>query len=69
MLTPRGRVYAELTVTQLTENHFMAITGSGSELHDLRSGIKTKALVKTLKIKTKNLVTLIFFIESAKDVI
>ena len=36
MLTSRGRVYAELTVTQLKEGHFMAITGSGSELHDLR---------------------------------
>jgi dimethylglycine dehydrogenase len=36
MLTPRGRVYAELTVTRLSEDHFFCVTGSGSELHDLR---------------------------------
>ncbi|KAM6228192.1 LOW QUALITY PROTEIN: dimethylglycine dehydrogenase, mitochondrial-like [Spheniscus humboldti] len=36
MLTPRGKVYAELTVFQLYPGEFMLITGSGSELHDLR---------------------------------
>uniref|UniRef100_A0AAR2KCN8 Dimethylglycine dehydrogenase, mitochondrial n=1 Tax=Pygocentrus nattereri TaxID=42514 RepID=A0AAR2KCN8_PYGNA len=36
MLTPRGRVYAEVTITQLAPGEFMLITGSGSELHDLR---------------------------------
>ncbi|XP_013400474.1 dimethylglycine dehydrogenase, mitochondrial isoform X1 [Lingula anatina] len=36
MLTHTGRVYAELTVTTLAPNHFFCITGSGSELHDLR---------------------------------
>uniref|UniRef100_A0A4W4E5I0 Dimethylglycine dehydrogenase, mitochondrial n=1 Tax=Electrophorus electricus TaxID=8005 RepID=A0A4W4E5I0_ELEEL len=36
MLTPRGHVYAELTITQLAPGEFMLITGSGSELHDLR---------------------------------
>ncbi|MEE6458505.1 hypothetical protein FKM82_000312 [Ascaphus truei] len=36
MLTPRGRVYAELTVSQLSPGEFLLITGSGSELHDLR---------------------------------
>ncbi|XP_066273140.1 dimethylglycine dehydrogenase, mitochondrial-like [Branchiostoma lanceolatum] len=36
MLTPRGRVYAELTISRLGEDHFFAITGSGSEFHDLR---------------------------------
>ncbi|MGH0170734.1 UNVERIFIED_CONTAM: hypothetical protein FKN15_060935 [Acipenser sinensis] len=36
MLTPRGRVYAEVTVTQLSPGEFMLVTGSGSELHDLR---------------------------------
>ncbi|KAG1937093.1 dimethylglycine dehydrogenase, mitochondrial [Pimephales promelas] len=36
MLTPRGRVYAEVTVTQITPGEFLLITGSGSELHDLR---------------------------------
>ncbi|XP_023678798.2 dimethylglycine dehydrogenase, mitochondrial isoform X1 [Paramormyrops kingsleyae] len=37
MLTPTGKVYAEVTITQLTEGEFLLITGSGSELHDLRS--------------------------------
>ncbi|XP_073791697.1 dimethylglycine dehydrogenase, mitochondrial [Danio rerio] len=36
MLTPRGRVYAELTVTHTQPGEFLLITGSGSELHDLR---------------------------------
>lgn len=36
MLTPAGRVFAEVTVTQLTPGEFLLVTGSGSELHDLR---------------------------------
>ncbi|XP_051794913.1 LOW QUALITY PROTEIN: dimethylglycine dehydrogenase, mitochondrial [Acanthochromis polyacanthus] len=36
MLTPNGRVYAEVTITQLEPGKFLLITGSGSELHDLR---------------------------------
>ncbi|XP_048021396.1 dimethylglycine dehydrogenase, mitochondrial [Megalobrama amblycephala] len=36
MLTPRGRVYAEVTLTQIAPGEFLLITGSGSELHDLR---------------------------------
>ncbi|CAL8320255.1 unnamed protein product [Lota lota] len=36
MLTPSGRVYAEVTITQTAPGEFMLITGSGSELHDLR---------------------------------
>ncbi|XP_015275090.1 PREDICTED: dimethylglycine dehydrogenase, mitochondrial [Gekko japonicus] len=36
MLTPRGRVYAELTVSHVKEGEFLLVTGSGSELHDLR---------------------------------
>ncbi|KAI3362104.1 hypothetical protein L3Q82_012430 [Scortum barcoo] len=36
MLTPAGRVYAEVTITQLSPGEFLLITGSGSELHDLR---------------------------------
>ncbi|CAH2297270.1 dimethylglycine dehydrogenase, mitochondrial [Pelobates cultripes] len=36
MLTPRGRVYAELTVSHLLPGEFLLVTGSGSELHDLR---------------------------------
>lgn len=36
MLTPMGRVYAEVTITQVAPGEFLLITGSGSELHDLR---------------------------------
>ncbi|XP_035214869.1 dimethylglycine dehydrogenase, mitochondrial-like [Stegodyphus dumicola] len=36
LLTPKGKVYAELTVTRMAEDHFFLITGSGSEIHDLR---------------------------------
>ncbi|XP_061763862.1 dimethylglycine dehydrogenase, mitochondrial [Nerophis ophidion] len=36
MLTPSGRVYAEVTITQLAPGEFLLVTGSGSELHDLR---------------------------------
>lgn len=42
MLTPTGKVYAEVTITQLAPGEFMLITGSGSELHDLR-WIETEA--------------------------
>lgn len=42
MLTPKGKVYAELTVTQLEPNHFLCLTGSGVELHDLRS-VRTRS--------------------------
>jgi len=37
MLTDRGRVYAELTVSRLDQQSFFCITGAASELHDLRS--------------------------------
>ena len=36
MLTTAGRVYAEVTITQLAPGEFLLVTGSGSELHDLR---------------------------------
>ncbi|XP_030049095.1 dimethylglycine dehydrogenase, mitochondrial [Microcaecilia unicolor] len=36
MLTPKGHVYAELTVSHLAPGEFLLVTGSGSELHDLR---------------------------------
>lgn len=36
MLTPSGKVYAEVTITQLAPGRFLLVTGSGSELHDLR---------------------------------
>ena len=37
MLSPRGRVYAELTVSTITPEHYFLLTGSSSEFHDLRS--------------------------------
>ena len=37
MLSPRGRVYAELTVSTLSPEHYFLLTGSSSEFHDLRS--------------------------------
>ncbi|KAA8584326.1 hypothetical protein FQN60_008111 [Etheostoma spectabile] len=36
MLTPTGRVFAEVTITQVAPGEFLLITGSGSEGHDLR---------------------------------
>jgi len=36
MLTKRGGVYAEMTVTRLEDDCFFCITGALSELHDLR---------------------------------
>ena len=35
-LTPKGKVMAEFTITGLEDGSFMILTGSGSELHDLR---------------------------------
>jgi glycine cleavage system aminomethyltransferase T len=39
LLTERGRVYAEWTVTRFADDEFFCVTGSGSELHDLRFGL------------------------------
>jgi len=36
MLSPKGKVYAEVTVSALDTNHYYVITGGGSEFHDLR---------------------------------
>jgi len=36
MLTPKGKVYAEMTVTCLTPDHYLLVTGSATEFHDLR---------------------------------
>ncbi|XP_038068616.1 dimethylglycine dehydrogenase, mitochondrial-like [Patiria miniata] len=36
MLSPKGRVYAEVTVSRLADDKFLIITGSGVEFHDLR---------------------------------
>ncbi|XP_019728556.1 dimethylglycine dehydrogenase, mitochondrial [Hippocampus comes] len=53
MLTPAGRVYAEVTVTQVAPGEFLLITGSGSELHDLR-WIETEAAVGSYDVDITN---------------
>ncbi|XP_053151412.1 dimethylglycine dehydrogenase, mitochondrial [Hemicordylus capensis] len=53
MLTPRGRVYAELTVSHLKPGEFLLITGSGSELHDLR-WIEEEALRGQYNVEIRN---------------
>uniref|UniRef100_A0A8C3EN97 Arylsulfatase B n=1 Tax=Corvus moneduloides TaxID=1196302 RepID=A0A8C3EN97_CORMO len=54
MLTPRGKVYAELTVSQLYPGEFMLVTGSGSELHDLR-WIEEKVTRDGYKVEIENM--------------
>ncbi|XP_068952407.1 dimethylglycine dehydrogenase, mitochondrial isoform X1 [Petaurus breviceps papuanus] len=53
MLTPKGRVYAELTVCQQSPGEFLLITGSGSELHDLR-WIEEEIVKGGYNVKIKN---------------
>ncbi|XP_042660711.1 dimethylglycine dehydrogenase, mitochondrial, partial [Tyto alba] len=53
MLTPKGNVYAELTVSQLYPGEFMLVTGSGSELHDLR-WIEEKIMRSGYKVEIEN---------------
>ncbi|XP_063678864.1 dimethylglycine dehydrogenase, mitochondrial-like isoform X1 [Bolinopsis microptera] len=36
MLTPNGKVYAELTISRLGKERYYLVTSAGSELHDLR---------------------------------
>ena len=49
MLTPRGNVYAELTITTIRPDHFLCVTGSGSELHDLRFVMSCAALCSLMQ--------------------
>ncbi|XP_015427061.1 PREDICTED: dimethylglycine dehydrogenase, mitochondrial [Myotis davidii] len=53
MLTPKGRVYAELTVSHQSPGEFLLITGSGSELHDLR-WIEEEAVKGGYNVEIKN---------------
>ncbi|KAG1709814.1 Dimethylglycine dehydrogenase, mitochondrial [Nymphon striatum] len=41
MLSPKGKVYAELTNTRVSEDCVLCVTGSGSELHDLSTKFGT----------------------------
>uniref|UniRef100_A0A8C0H9H4 Dimethylglycine dehydrogenase, mitochondrial n=1 Tax=Chelonoidis abingdonii TaxID=106734 RepID=A0A8C0H9H4_CHEAB len=54
MLTPRGQVYAELTISHLSPGEFLLVTGSGSELHDLR-WIEEEALKGGYNVEIKNI--------------
>uniref|UniRef100_A0A8D1R732 Dimethylglycine dehydrogenase, mitochondrial n=1 Tax=Sus scrofa TaxID=9823 RepID=A0A8D1R732_PIG len=54
MLTPKGRVYAELTVSHQSPGEFLLITGSGSELHDLR-WIEEEAVTGGYNVEIKNM--------------
>ncbi|MBZ3875432.1 Dimethylglycine dehydrogenase, mitochondrial [Sciurus carolinensis] len=54
MLTPKGRVYAELTVSHQSPGEFLLITGSGSELHDLR-WIEEAAVKGGYDVEIKNI--------------
>nr|XP_012317523.1 dimethylglycine dehydrogenase, mitochondrial isoform X2 [Aotus nancymaae] len=54
MLTPKGRVYAELTVSHQSPGEFLLITGSGSELHDLR-WIEEEAVKGGYDVEIKNI--------------
>jgi len=53
MLTNTGKVYAELTVTCLSPEKFLLLTGGGSELHDLRR-LKEVARNEKLDVKLEN---------------
>ncbi|XP_073933327.1 dimethylglycine dehydrogenase, mitochondrial isoform X3 [Castor canadensis] len=54
MLTPKGQVYAELTVSHQSPGEFLLITGSGSELHDLR-WIEEAAVKGGYDVQIKNI--------------
>ncbi|XP_043919643.1 dimethylglycine dehydrogenase, mitochondrial [Protopterus annectens] len=54
ILTPRGQVYAEVTVTHMSPGEFLLITGSGSELHDLR-WIEEEAVKGGYDVEIKNI--------------
>ena len=36
MSTPKGKVYAELAVSALSQDHYFLVTSCASEFHDLR---------------------------------
>uniref|UniRef100_A0A4W3JQV9 Dimethylglycine dehydrogenase, mitochondrial n=1 Tax=Callorhinchus milii TaxID=7868 RepID=A0A4W3JQV9_CALMI len=54
MITARGQVYAEMTISHLSEGEFLLVTGSGSELHDLRY-IEEKAISGGYEVDIQNI--------------
>ncbi|XP_045703875.1 dimethylglycine dehydrogenase, mitochondrial isoform X2 [Phyllostomus hastatus] len=76
MLTPKGRVYAELTVSHQSPGEFLLITGSGSELHDLSVQVRKlrfgsqnvlKPVFLTLTLTVGNLPPCSCFVLSARS--
>jgi len=53
MLTPKGKVYAEVTVSTLDDNNFLVITGGGSEYHDLRWLLEHSKKFKEVQIQNR----------------
>ncbi|XP_041465760.1 dimethylglycine dehydrogenase, mitochondrial-like [Lytechinus variegatus] len=53
MLTPKGKVYAEITITKTGDNEYFCITGAGSEIHDLR-WMEQKAFEMKLNVEFSN---------------
>ena len=49
----QGKVYAELTVTNVDDSKFLIFTGSGSEGHDLR-WLETQARARDWRVHLKN---------------
>ncbi|XP_057306789.1 dimethylglycine dehydrogenase, mitochondrial-like [Hydractinia symbiolongicarpus] len=53
MLSPSGKVYAEVTVSTLAADHFLVITGGGSEYHDLRWMLEQSQGFDDVQIRNK----------------
>lgn len=53
MITPKGKVYGEITVSSLSRDHIFCVTGSGSELHDLR-WMEEKARLGNFNVSIQN---------------
>jgi len=58
MLTERGTVYAELTLTCTGEEEFMIVTGGGSEGHDLRR-LSTIAREEKFDVELENITEMV----------
>ena len=57
MLTPRGGIRCDLTVTRLDEDLFLVVTGGGSGMHDLawiRAQVREREDVRILDVTTRS---------------
>ena len=64
MLTSRGTIMAEHTVTCMEPDRYWCITGGGSELHDLRS-----VSLNILHINLSFYIIFIFYIYNSINII